>query len=79
MRRISGGVVGSRSASRRPTGVCRNAFAPVAQQAAVNPFGSMTPQAHPYLSAALNDAAPAAPASNLFERTLRSVLRGLPV
>jgi len=51
--------------------------APAVRETAVNPFGNITPQAHPYLSAALTDAAPAAPTSNLFERTLRSVLRGL--
>jgi AcrR family transcriptional regulator len=51
--------------------------APAAQAAAPNPFGSITPHAHPYLSAARTDAAPSAPTSNLFERTLRSVLRGL--
>ena len=36
------------------------ARAPAAQAAASNPFGSITPQAHPYLSAALTDAAPSA-------------------
>jgi hypothetical protein len=45
------------------------------RQFSVKYFG--LPESHPYLSAALTDAAPAAPASNLFERTLCSALRGL--
>ena len=49
-----------------------------ADAAPSNPFGAISPDAHPYLSAALTQPArPAPPAGDLFERTLRSVLRGL--
>jgi AcrR family transcriptional regulator len=40
-------------------------------------FGTASPQAHPHLIAALTRPTPPAPQPNLFERTLRSVLRGL--
>ena len=53
------------------------AAAPAAQAAASNPFGSITPQAHPFLSAALTQPAQSTPPPNLFERMIRSVLRGL--
>ena len=46
-------------------------------EAASNRFGAITQQAHPYLSAALIRPAPGTPPANLFERTIRSVLRGL--
>jgi AcrR family transcriptional regulator len=45
--------------------------------AASNPFGALNPSAHPYLTAALTQAVPTQPQPDLFERTLRSVLRGL--
>jgi AcrR family transcriptional regulator len=48
-----------------------------ADAAASNPFAAVNPAAHPYLSAALTQPAAAPPAGDLFERTLRSVLRGL--
>jgi len=45
--------------------------------AASNPFGALDPRVHPYLAAALTQAVPTEPQPDLFERTLRSVLRGL--
>ncbi len=40
-------------------------------------FGTASPQAHPHLVAALTRPTPPAPQPNLFERTVRSILRGL--
>jgi AcrR family transcriptional regulator len=54
--------------------------ASAAQSQAASPmrlFGTATPEAHPYLIAALTRPTPAAPQADLFERTIRSVLRGL--
>jgi len=42
-----------------------------------DPFGAASPQHHPYLVAALFQPTPAAPRGDLFERTIRSLLRGL--
>jgi hypothetical protein len=42
-----------------------------------NPFGTVNPGLHPHLNAALREVSPAAIEGDLFERTLRSVLRGL--
>lgn len=42
-----------------------------------NPFALASPDVHPYLTAALVKAAPANAPDDLFERTTRSVLRGL--
>jgi len=53
------------------------ARAPAAPAEALSPFPSASPHAHPYLIAALTESAPTAPPGDLFERTLRSVLRGL--
>jgi AcrR family transcriptional regulator len=54
--------------------------AAAARHQAVSPmrlFGTATPEAHPHLIAALTRPTPAAPRTDLFERTIRSVLRGL--
>ena len=40
-------------------------------------FGTTSPQAHPYLIAALTQPSPPSPLPDLSERTIRSVLRGL--
>jgi len=42
-----------------------------------NPFATANPELHPQLSAALREVTPTAVSSDLFERTVRSVLRGL--
>ncbi len=54
--------------------------ASAAQSRAASParlFGTAIPEAHPYLIAALTRPTPAAPQPDLFERTIRSLLRGL--
>ncbi|MFF5228600.1 TetR/AcrR family transcriptional regulator [Dactylosporangium sp. NPDC000521] len=45
--------------------------------AAAHLFSLVDPQSHPHLTAAFTDAAQSPPAADLFERTVRSVLRGL--
>jgi AcrR family transcriptional regulator len=42
-----------------------------------HPFGTATPEAHPHLIAALTQPTPPAPQADLFERTIRGLLRGL--
>ena len=48
-----------------------------AHQGSPSLFGTASPQAHPYLIAALTQPSPASPLPDLSERTIRSVLRGL--
>ena len=48
-----------------------------AAQRTSNPFALASAEAHPYLTAALAEAAPTNAHEDLFERTTRSVLRGL--
>jgi AcrR family transcriptional regulator len=56
----------------------RNASAAQEQAAAPSRlFSTATPQAHPHLMAALTQPTTPPPQPNLFERTIRSVLRGL--
>jgi AcrR family transcriptional regulator len=59
------------------TGVVSLFARPPAVGAVSNPFAAVDPQAHPHLSAALSQPASTTPPPNLFERTIRSVLRGL--
>ena len=47
-----------------------------AHQGSPSLFGTASPQEHPYLIAALTEPGPPSPLPDLFEQTIRSVLRG---